>query len=64
MQITLDVDKCCAAGQCVLVAPEVFDQRDEDGIVELLDANPPAEQHAAVHEAATICPAAAIQVHE
>ncbi|MFC6066049.1 ferredoxin [Streptomyces ochraceiscleroticus] len=62
MNITLDVDKCCAAGQCVLVAPEVFDQRDEDGIVVLLDAQPPAEQHAAVHEAAAICPAAAIQV--
>ncbi|MBZ4020436.1 MULTISPECIES: ferredoxin [Streptomyces] len=62
MNITLDVDKCCAAGQCVLVAPEVFDQRDEDGIVVLLDAQPPAEQHAAVREAAAICPAAAIQV--
>ncbi|POX41436.1 ferredoxin [Streptomyces sp. Ru73] len=62
MNITLDVDKCCAAGQCVLVAPEVFDQRDEDGIVVLLDAQPPAEQHAAVREAAAICPAAAIKV--
>ncbi|MEV0598323.1 ferredoxin [Streptomyces sp. NPDC050315] len=62
MNITLDIDKCCAAGQCVLVAPEVFDQRDEDGIVVLLDAQPPAEQHAAVREAAAICPAAAIQV--
>ena len=64
MQITLDADKCCAAGQCVLVAPEVFDQRDEDGIVELLDANPPAEQHEAVREALAICPAAVITVSE
>ncbi|MET9295593.1 ferredoxin [Streptomyces sp. NPDC003077] len=64
MKITLEEDKCCAAGQCVLVAPEVFDQRDEDGVVVLLDAAPPAEQHEAVREAAAICPAAAIQVHE
>ncbi|AEW98142.1 MULTISPECIES: ferredoxin [Streptomycetaceae] len=64
MKITLDADKCCAAGQCVLVAPEVFDQRDEDGVVVLLDAEPPADQHDAVREAATICPAAVIQVHE
>ncbi|WP_030671744.1 ferredoxin [Streptomyces rimosus] len=64
MNITLDADKCCAAGQCVLVAPEVFDQRDEDGIVVLLDAAPPADQHDAVREAAAICPAAVIQVHE
>ncbi|NLU69148.1 ferredoxin [Streptomyces sp. HNM0574] len=64
MQITLDADKCCAAGQCVLVAPEVFDQREEDGVVELLDAAPPAEQHDAVREAAALCPAAVIEVRE
>ncbi|TJZ57026.1 ferredoxin [Streptomyces piniterrae] len=63
MKITLDADKCCAAGQCVLIAPEVFDQRDEDGIVVLLDDAPPAEQHEAVREAAAICPAAVIEIH-
>lgn len=60
MQITVDTEKCCGAGQCVLVAPEVFDQRDEDGIVVVLDERPPAEHHAATKEAAQICPAAAI----
>ena len=40
MKITVDEDKCCAAGSCVLAAPDVFDQRDEDGIVVLLDAEP------------------------
>lgn len=40
MKITVDEEKCCGAGQCVLIAPEVFDQRDEDGIVVLLDAEP------------------------
>ncbi|MFD7668489.1 ferredoxin [Streptomyces sp. NPDC059788] len=64
MNITLDADKCCAAGQCVLIAPDVFDQRDEDGVVVLLDAAPPAGQHDMVREAAAICPAAVIQVHE
>jgi ferredoxin len=63
MRITIEEDKCCGAGQCVLVAPEVFDQRDEDGVVVLLDAEPPAEQHAAAREAAVVCPAAAIKVH-
>lgn len=50
--------------RCVLIAPEVFDQRDEDGIVVLLDAAPPADQHDAVREAAAICPAAVIKVDE
>lgn len=40
MKISVDTEKCCGAGQCVLVAPEIFDQ-DEDGIVILLDPAPP-----------------------
>ncbi|MET1075284.1 MAG: ferredoxin [Umezawaea sp.] len=60
MKITVDEDKCCGAGSCVLSAPEVFDQRDEDGVVVLLDAEPAEELHAAVREAAQVCPAAAI----
>ncbi|WP_420036881.1 ferredoxin [Streptomyces sp. cg28] len=64
MKITVDEGKCCGAGQCVLIAPEVFDQRDDDGIVILLDAEPPTEQHASVDEAASVCPAAAIELRE
>ncbi|MFS8201443.1 ferredoxin [Streptomyces sp. CWNU-52B] len=62
MHITVDEEKCCGAGQCVLAAPEVFDQRDEDGIVVLLEPEPPAGLHAAVREAAAICPASVIEV--
>ncbi|MFF2729797.1 ferredoxin [Streptomyces sp. NPDC058008] len=62
MNITIDEDKCCGAGQCVLIAPEVFDQRDDDGIVILLDPAPPQEQHTASREAAAVCPAAAIHL--
>lgn len=64
MKLTVDQDKCCGAGACVLSAPEVFDQRDEDGIVTLLTPEPAPEQHPAVREAAAVCPAAAIQVTE
>lgn len=63
MRVTVDQARCCGAGQCVLTAPEVFDQRDEDGIVVLLDAEPADEHHTAVREAAAVCPAAAITVH-
>ncbi|MFG1943959.1 ferredoxin [Nonomuraea sp. NPDC048826] len=64
MKVIVDQDSCCGAGQCVLLAPEVFDQRDEDGIVVLLDAEPGEERHAAVREAAAVCPGAAIEVAE
>ncbi|MGY0490168.1 ferredoxin [Streptomyces sp. WG-D5] len=62
MKLTVDQDKCCGAGACVLSAPEVFDQRDEDGIVTLLTPEPDAEHHAAVREAAAMCPTSAIAV--
>jgi ferredoxin len=64
MKITVDQDKCCGAGTCVLLAPDVFDQRDDDGIVVLLDQAPPQDLHDLVREAAGVCPAGAIEVHE
>lgn len=64
MKVRVDEDKCCGAGTCVLLAPEVFDQRDDDGIVVLLQDQPPANLHAAVREAADVCPATAIQLIE
>ncbi|MBB5779121.1 ferredoxin [Nonomuraea jabiensis] len=60
MNVTVDTDKCCGAGQCVLLAPEVFDQGEDDGIVILLDPSPAEPLHAAVREAAGVCPASAI----
>lgn len=64
MKVTVDQDRCCGAGQCVLLAPDVFDQGEDDGIVLLLDAEPPEGLHAAVREAAAVCPAGAIDVSE
>lgn len=64
MKITVDLDRCVGAGQCVLTADDVFDQRDEDGLVDLLDESPPRERLAAVRLAAEMCPASAITVRE
>lgn len=62
MKVSVEADKCVAAGQCVLLAPDVFDQREEDGVVVLLDETPGPEHHDAVREAALVCPAAAIDL--
>jgi ferredoxin len=64
MQVSVEEDKCCGAGSCVLTAPQVFDQSEDDGIVILLDAQPPEQLHAAVRECADVCPAGAIHVSE
>lgn len=64
MKVSVDQDKCCGAGTCVLLAPDVFDQRDEDGIVVLLDETPSADLHDIVREAVSVCPGVAISVNE
>lgn len=64
MRVSVDTELCCGSGQCVLAVPEVFDQRDEDGIVRLLQEHPAGELHEEVRTAAAVCPAGAIAVHE
>ncbi len=64
LKVRIDEEKCIAAGQCVFAAPEVFDQREEDGIVVLLDAEPDAALAEKVRKAARLCPSLAIIVEE
>jgi ferredoxin len=64
MKVAVDTDKCISSGQCVLAAPEVFDQRDEDGLVVLRNPSPSADLAADVKQAATLCPALAITVED
>jgi ferredoxin len=61
VRISLERDKCITSGQCVLVAPQVFDQ-DDDGLVELLDESPGPELAEGVREAARLCPAQLIHL--
>ncbi|WP_182545736.1 ferredoxin [Halosaccharopolyspora lacisalsi] len=62
MNVEVDQSRCVAAGHCLASVPEVFDQRDDDGVVVLLDETPPEQQHERVREAAVRCPSAAIAV--
>jgi ferredoxin len=64
MKVYVDQEKCVAAGSCVMAAAEVFDQRDEDGIVVLLNPEPPVDLAADVRRAAEVCPAQAITIEE
>ena len=64
MKVTVDAEKCVASGQCVLAAADVFDQREDDGVVILLNEDPDSEQYEAVRLAAQMCPASVIHVTE
>ena len=43
MKVTVEPDKCVSSGMCVMYAAEVFDQRDDDGVVVRLVEEPRAE---------------------
>ncbi|AXG76582.1 ferredoxin [Streptomyces paludis] len=64
MHVEVDEPKCVSAGLCVMSAPDVFDQRDDDGVVILLDSDPDTALDEEVREAAGLCPAAAIRLVE
>ncbi|HEY3466617.1 MAG TPA: ferredoxin, partial [Amycolatopsis sp.] len=40
MKISVDTESCVSSGQCVLLAPETFDQNEEDGKVVVLAPEP------------------------
>jgi ferredoxin len=64
MKVIVEQEKCASSGNCVMHAPEIFDQRDDDGVVELLNDSPPAEQADNARKAAAACPALAIHIEE
>ena len=64
MKVTVDQNICASSGNCVMNAPELFDQRDEDGVVVLLNERPSDEQTEGARLAAAACPAQAINIEE
>jgi ferredoxin len=64
VKLTVDQDKCVSSGQCVLNASDVFDQRDDDGVVLLLVERPGPEHADDTRKAAAACPAMAIHIEE
>ncbi|MEU8249355.1 (4Fe-4S)-binding protein [Nonomuraea sp. NPDC048916] len=62
MKIKADTTVCIGAGMCVLTAPEVFDQSEDDGTVVLLRPSPPADQQDAARRAVGLCPSGALSV--
>ncbi len=59
MKITVDRDRCIGAGQCVLNAPDLFDQ-DDEGTVVVLEDQPSSDQEEAARAAEHACPARVI----
>jgi ferredoxin len=61
VRIATDRERCIGAGLCVLTVPEVFDHGD-DGLVEVLEEDPPADLEADLRLAGRLCPAGALRI--
>lgn len=64
MRVHADRDRCISSGQCVMTAPDVFDQDEDDGAVALKTGTPPPELAGDIRRAAAMCPARAITLTE
>jgi ferredoxin len=64
VKIKADTDRCVGAGMCVLTAPDLFDQSEDEGTVVLLDPEPPASREGAVRRAVQLCPSGALSIEE
>jgi ferredoxin len=60
MKVAADTQKCCSSGMCVVRAPDIFSQRESDGLVIVLQQNPHADLYEAARDAAAACPVQAI----
>ncbi len=62
MRVSVDEKKCEGHGECVLIAPEVFEIDEDELVSRVLQPEPDESKHAAVRDAEMMCPMGAIRV--
>ena len=60
MQIVVDLNRCQGYGQCVFLAPRVFELHGEEALI--YDPGPDDSERVAVLRAAAACPVQAIRI--
>lgn len=63
MKVSVNFDNCASTGACTQMSPDVFELRS-DGMLYVLNENPPAELHESVVAAEEICPTGAITIEQ
>lgn len=56
MRVIAYTQKCIAGGNCVLACSDVFEQRDSDGTVHVLNERPSLTLLEKVRQAVDLCP--------
>jgi len=64
VKVTIDPDKCCGYGECVAVAPDLFQIRDDNRAHLTLDGELSRRDAELAREASYSCPVEAIDIIE
>ena len=64
MKVTVDPEKCCGYGECVVVAPDLFQIRDDNRAHLLRERDVSGRDAALAREASYSCPVEAIEITE
>jgi ferredoxin len=62
MRVAADREVCIGSGNCVLTAPRVFDQDEDEGLVVVLTAEVAPRDIDDVREAVARCPSGALRL--
>lgn len=62
MKVVVNYDLCESNARCMKVAPEVFEVRDEDDKMYILDERPGPEHRQNVEAAVRLCPKQALSI--
>jgi len=62
MRVAADRGVCIGSGNCVLTAPAVFDQDEDEGLVVVLTTDVAPRDLDDVHEAVARCPSGALRL--
>jgi ferredoxin len=64
MRVIVQTQKCIASGTCTLTCPQVFEQRDEDGVVHVVDEHPSLALLAKIRQVVDLCPALVFRLED
>lgn len=64
MRVIAYTQKCIAGGNCVLSCSEVFEQRDSDGTVHVLNEQPALTLLEKVRQAVDLCPSQVFSIED
>lgn len=64
MRVIAYTQKCIAGGNCVLTCSDVFEQRDSDGTVHVLNERPSLALLEKVRQAVDLCPAQVFSIED